>query len=137
MPGPTTYTTRELRVIAAILDVLTKARATNQRMGVPTTPDVMTAQFPTGHIVVVRWVEGLSSSAPRIQRALEKATRHRDGYQLDLAAPPDLGNITALRDPQPVTRGRAPVGTIVQDSVADSLARQDAQRGRLGLDPAG
>jgi hypothetical protein len=132
-----TFTTRELRVVAAILDVLTKARVTNERMGIPTTADVFTAQFPTGHIAVVRWTTGVQSDDPKRQRALERATRHRDSYQLDLDAQPSPDHVIALRDPQPVTRGRAPVASIVQGAVDDSRARQDAQRGRLGLDPAG
>jgi len=110
-----TYTTRELRVIAAILDVLTKARGTNTRMGIPTTPDVFTAQFPTGHVAVLRWTEAVRSDDPKRRRALEQATRHRAAYQLDLATQPDLENVAVLRDPQPVQRGREPVGAIVQD----------------------
>ena len=126
-----TFTTRELRV-AAILDVLTKARATNQRMGIPTTPDVFTAQFPTGHVAVVRWTEGVRGSDPKRQRAIEQATRHRAAYHLDLNAQPATGtDIVVLRDPQPVQRGREPVGAIVQDAVDDSLARQEANRARL------
>jgi hypothetical protein len=130
-----TWTTRELRVVAAILDVLTKARGTNQRMGIPTTPDTFTARFPTGHVAVLRWTTGVRSTDPDRQRALEKATRHRDGYQLDAAATPDLENVVILRDPQPIQRGRAPLSTITQD-IASSRNRTETNRRHL-LDNAG
>jgi hypothetical protein len=114
VPAFTTYTARDLRVVAAILDVLTKARATNQRMGIPTTPDEFTAQFPTGHIAVVHWTEGIQSSSARVQRALEKGTRHRAAYHLSMTEEPNLDEVTVLQDPQPVQRGHAPIGDIVQ-----------------------
>ena len=101
-----TYTARELRNIAAIVDVVTKARSANDRMGIPTTPDVFTARFPNGMLAVLRWVPGINSPDPKRRRALEQATRHRDGYQLDLGAQPDPENIIELRDPQPATRDR-------------------------------
>lgn len=99
-------TTRELRVVAAIVDGLNKARATNTRMGIPTTPDVFTARFPNGFEVVVRWTAGLQSSDPARQRVLERNARHRDGYLLDLATEPDLENVVPLKDPQPAQRGK-------------------------------
>jgi hypothetical protein len=132
-----TFTTRELRIVAAILDVLTKARATNERMGIPTTPDVFTAQFPTGHAAVLRWTEGVKSDDPKRRRALERGLRHRPGYQLDMDAKGDPDNAIVLRDPQPIQRGREPLGSIIQGAVDDSRDREAAQRVRLGLDPAG
>jgi hypothetical protein len=98
-------TTRELRVIAAILDGLTKARTTNARMGIPTTPDTFTARFPNGFECVVRWVAGLHSEDPKRQRVLERNARHRDGYLLDLGTTPDTENAIALKDPQGAKRG--------------------------------
>lgn len=130
-----TWTTRELRVVAAILDVLTKARATNQRMGIPTTPDTFTARFPTGHVVVLRWTRGIQGSTPDRQRAIERATRHRDAYQLDFSAQPDLENVTVLKDPQPVQRGRKPIGAIVQEDIDARQTAQATRRGHL-LDEA-
>lgn len=100
------YTARELRNAAAIMDVLTKARAANERMGIPTTPDLMTARFPTGMLAVLRWTPGIVSDDPKRRRALEQATRHRDGYQIDVTTAPDLENIVDLKDPQPASRGR-------------------------------
>jgi hypothetical protein len=126
-----TFTTRELRVVAAILDVLTKARVTNERMGIPATADVFTAQFPTGHVAVVRWATGVQSDDPKRQRALERSTRHRPSYHLDLNAQTAPDNVIVLRDPQPVTRGRAPVASIVQDAIDSSIGRQNAQHARL------
>ena len=126
-----TWTTRELRVVSAILDVLTKARTTNERMGVPTTPDTFTARFPTGHTAVLTWTLGIQGSTPDRQRALEKATRHRASYQLDLGAQPDLENVAILRDPQPIQRGSRPVADIVQEAVDTSQAREQAARHRI------
>ncbi|MDX2802730.1 hypothetical protein [Streptomyces scabiei] len=102
-----TFTTRELRSIAAILDGLNKARGHNTRMGVPTTPDVFTARFPTGLVAVLRWTEALHSDDPKQQRALELRARHRSGYVLDLDTPPDPANAFPLQDPQPAKRHRA------------------------------
>ncbi|WP_055692998.1 hypothetical protein [Streptomyces prasinopilosus] len=100
-----TLTTRELRVIAAILDGLNKARTLNTRMGVPTTPDAFPARFPTGHVFVLRWTEGVQSSDPKRKRIIEQAARHRDGYVLDLATPADFAAAVQLQDPQPAKRG--------------------------------
>lgn len=97
-------TTRELRVIAAILDGLNKARAFNARMGVHVTPNVFTARFPTGHTFVVRWTAGVHSEDPSRRRAIEQAARHRDGYQIDLGTQPDYDNVVKLANPQPAKR---------------------------------
>ncbi|MDX3047569.1 hypothetical protein PV378_13805 [Streptomyces scabiei] len=133
-----TLTTRELRVVAAILDGLTKARTLNTRMGVPTTPDVFTARFPTGLVVVLRWTAGIQSEDPKRQRLIERCARHRDGYQLDLAATPDPANAVTLQDPQPAKRGRDRLALSavadVDEVVRASLAQQDAQRARLGIE---
>lgn len=128
-------TTRELRVIAAVLDCLTKARTTNARMGIPTTPDVFTARFPTGFQAVVRWTPGLQSADHTRQRVLERCARHRDGYLLDLATTPDPDNAVALQDPQGAKRshGRPSVVADTDQVVRASLARQSEQRQRLGL----
>jgi len=99
------FTTRELRTVAAILDGLNKARGHNSRMGVPTTPDVFTARFPTGLVAVLRWTEALHSDDPKRQRALEQRARHRAGYVLDLDTTPDPAKAFPLQDPQPVKRG--------------------------------
>lgn len=111
-PAPTsgparmaTLTTREMRTIAAILDGLNKARVTNTRMGIPTTPDEFTARFPNGFTAVLRWTPGVQSPDATRQRTLERCARHRDGYQLDLAAPVDPTKAVQLQDPQPVKRG--------------------------------
>jgi hypothetical protein len=101
-----TLTTRELRLVAAILDGLNKARATNTRLGVPTTPDVITVRFPTGFLTVLRWAEGIQSDDPKRQRALERSARHREGYLIDLDATPDAEHAVDLHDPQPVKRSR-------------------------------
>jgi hypothetical protein len=125
------YTARELRNAAAIMDVLTKARTANQRMGIPTTPDLFTARFPTGMLAVLRWVPGVSSDDPKRRRALEQAARHRDSYQIDVSTAPDLDSIVVLKDPQPATRGRTELAATlhgepgalseaVQQVVADS-----------------
>lgn len=100
-----TLTTREMRTIAAILDGLNKARVTNARMGVPTTPDEFTARFPNGFTAVLRWTPGLHSTDPTRQRTLERRARHRDGYQIDLEAHADQARAIQIQDPQPVTRG--------------------------------
>lgn len=105
-----TLTTRELRTIAAILDGLNKARTTNARMGVPTTPDEFTARFPNGFTAVLRWTPGIQSPDPKRQRTLERCARHRDGYQLDVAAPADPAKAVQLQDPQPVKRMEIRVG---------------------------
>jgi hypothetical protein len=102
----TTFTTRELRSVAAILDGLNKARATNARLGVPTTPDVFPARFPTGLVAVLRWTEAARSDDPKRQRHLEQCARHRDGYVLDLDTPADFAAAIQLQDPQPAKRGR-------------------------------
>lgn len=101
-----TFTTRELRVVAAILDGLNKARATNARLGVPTTPDVFTARFPTGHVAVLRWTEGVQSPDPKRRRVLERCARHRDGYQIDLGTEADPTQAIPLQDPQQAKRPR-------------------------------
>jgi hypothetical protein len=59
----TTYTARQLRTIADRLEGLTKARQTNQVMGVPATPDAFPARFPSKHLGVVVWEEAALSSA--------------------------------------------------------------------------
>ncbi|MCX4886057.1 hypothetical protein [Streptomyces sp. NBC_00847] len=110
------YTARELRNAAAIMDVLTKARTANEGMGVPTTPDVMTVRFPTSMIAVLRWVPGVVSDDPKRRRVLEQAARHRASYQVDVGAQPDLENIVALKDPQPATRGRRELAVELQDT---------------------
>jgi hypothetical protein len=102
-----TFTTRELRTVAAILDGLNKARGHNTRMGVPTTPDVFTARFPNGLVAVLRWAEGVRSPDPKRQRLIERCARHRDGYQLDLGIPADPAKAVTLQDPQPVKRSHA------------------------------
>lgn len=101
----TTFTTRELRTVAAILDGLNKARGHNTRMGVPTTPDVFPARFPTGLVAVLRWTEAVHSEDPKRQRAIEQRARHRAGYVLDLDTPADLAAAIPLQDPQPAKRG--------------------------------
>lgn len=58
----TTYTARQLRTIADRLEGLTKARQTNQAMGVPTTPDTFAARFPSKHLGVVVWEEAALTS---------------------------------------------------------------------------
>jgi hypothetical protein len=116
------YTARELRNAAAIMDILTKARTANQRMGIPTTPDVMTVRFPTGMVAVLRWVPGVASDDPKRRRALEQATRHRDGYQVDVTTAPDLENITDLKDPQPATRDREELAVELHGDQGDMTA---------------
>ena len=62
----TTYTARQLRTIADRLEGLTKARQSNETMGVPTTPDHFPARFPSGHQGGVVWEQaGLTSAAAR------------------------------------------------------------------------
>ena len=99
-----TLTTRELRIVAAILDGLNKARTTNARLGVPTTPDVFPARFPSGFTAVLRWTEGIRSDDPKRQRAIEQSARHRAGYVLDLAAPFNPAAAVPLQDPQNAKR---------------------------------
>jgi hypothetical protein len=127
-----TFTTRELRSIAAILDGLNKARGHNTRMGVPTTPDVFTARFPTGLVAVLRWTEALHSDDPRQQRDLEHRARHRAGYVLDLDTTPDPANAFPLQDPQPAKRHRtqlrevpiAEAATAVREAATNGSARR-------------
>lgn len=127
-----TLTTRELRRLAAILDGLNKARAINSRMGVPTTPDVLTARFPTGHVFVVRWTKAVQGSDHTRQRTLEHAARHRDGYQIDLATEADPATAVHLQDPQPAKRGGnirvdLPAGPDAFEAVRDAAARHAAR----------
>lgn len=100
----TGYTPRDLRTIAAIVDTLTKARTTNQRLGVPAAPDTFTARFPNGVTAVIRWTPGETSNAVGAQRALERSTRHRAGYRVDFTTPVDPTNVIVLKDPQPAPR---------------------------------
>jgi hypothetical protein len=100
----TAFTARELRLIADHLETLTKARTANQRMGVPTTPDVFTARFHTGLYAVLKWRPGISSPKPSTQRYIQGTARHRDSYQLDLGAAPDVDNALTLHDPWQVKR---------------------------------
>lgn len=130
-----TFTTRELRTIAAILDGLNKARVTNARMGVPTTPDVFTARFPNGFVSVVRWTAGLHSTDPIRLRILERNARHRDGYLLDLHTPPDPDKAIALRDPQGAKRGPARPGPSHLPDGADEPILSRALRAKLAADP--
>lgn len=51
----TAYTPRQMRVIAAEVERLTKARRVNEQNGLPTTPDVMPKRFPDGTVGVLRW----------------------------------------------------------------------------------
>ncbi|MFJ9662829.1 hypothetical protein ACIRPR_33380 [Streptomyces griseoflavus] len=123
-----TLTTRELRVIAAILDGLNKARTLNTRMGVPTTPDVFPARFPTGHVFVLRWTEGVQSSNPTRKRTIEQAARHRDGYVIDFTAPADLAAAVRLQDPQPTKRGSNIRVELPAGAEASEAALRDAVR---------
>lgn len=102
----TPLTARDLRTIAALVDTLSKARATNERLGVPTSPDEFTARFPNGVTAVVRWTEAESSTIPGIQRALERCARHRNGYRVDFTTPCDPEHVITLKDPQPHARRR-------------------------------
>jgi hypothetical protein len=99
-----TLTTRELRVIAAIVDGLNNARTSNARLGVPTTPDVFPARFPNGFIAVLRWTEGVHSDDPKRQRFIERCARHREGYVLDLDTPAVVADAIPLQDPQGAKR---------------------------------
>lgn len=130
-----TLTTRELRVIAAILDGLNKARTSNERLGVSTTPDVFTARFPTGFVAVLRWTEAVQSTDPKRQRILERCARNRDGYQIDLSTTPDPTTAVTLQDPQAAKRGRPRIDVVanVDEAVRASLATEQTQRERLGL----
>lgn len=115
----TTLTTRELRAVAAILDGLNKARATNARLGVPTTPDVFPARFPTGLVAVLRWTEAVRSDDPKRQRHLERYARHRDGYVLDLDTPADFAAAIQLQDPQDAKRSRNRVEVHLEGRAVD------------------
>ncbi|MBJ6623661.1 hypothetical protein [Streptomyces sp. DHE17-7] len=130
-----TLTTRELRVIGEIMERLTKARAVNEELGVPTTPDVFTAQFPSGFVAVLRWVKGETSPDRRRQSQLERCVRHRDSYHLDLGTK-DLDPVNALilREPQPAKRARlheVPLDEAEQ-AVRQSLDRDKQRRGGPG-----
>jgi hypothetical protein len=128
-----TFTTRELRSIAAILDGLNKARGHNSRMGVPTTPDVFTARFPTGLVAVLRWTEGVHSDDPKRQRAIEQRARHRAGYVLDLDTEADLAAAIPLQDPQPVKRGNRVHVDLRGGAHVTDIARQAVRDNPNGL----
>lgn len=129
------YTARELRNASATMDVLTKARAANERMGIPTTPDVMTVRFPTGMVAVLRWVPGITSDDPKRRRILAQAARHRDCYQIDVTTAPDLENIVLLKDPQPATRGRTELAVELHGD-PNSLSEATAHTSAPGDGPA-
>jgi len=95
-----TLTTREIRVIADIIERLNKARAANTEFGIPTTPDVFTARFPSGFVAVLRWTEGVRSPDPKRQSYIERCARHRDGYQLDVDTPAEPEQAVQFMDPQ-------------------------------------
>ncbi len=92
-------TTRDLRVIADVIERLTRARKANDRVGVSHTPDVMNVRFPTGHVAVVRWFAAVHSDDPAQQRIIELGVRHRSGYQLDLATRADPTKASQLHGP--------------------------------------
>ncbi|MEU9616909.1 hypothetical protein AB0D56_36115 [Streptomyces sp. NPDC048209] len=79
----TDCTPRELRIIADHVERLTKARVVNQQLGVATTPDTVTVDFPNGFTGVIRWTPAQRSPNPTKHRALVNNTRHREAYHLD------------------------------------------------------
>lgn len=54
-PPMTAYTPRQLRVVAAEIERLTKARRTNETNGLPTTPDFLPVRFPDRTLAILRW----------------------------------------------------------------------------------
>lgn len=53
----TAYTPRQMRVIAAEVERLTKARRVNEQNRLPTTPDVHPVKFPDGTVGILRWAK--------------------------------------------------------------------------------
>lgn len=79
----TAYTPRQLRVIAAEIERLTKARRTNDTNGLPTTPDELPVKFPDGTLAVLRW--GRPEVAERgVQNSPIFGNVNRPQYLLDM-----------------------------------------------------
>lgn len=115
-------TPRQLRTIADRVEALTKARHDNQAMGVPTTPDVFDCRFPSGHRGTVTWTEASLSSA---------TARARNGGQPVYRYVVELHDDTATGGDEHTTVIALDPATDVQQAIASSLDRAEAQRRRL------
>jgi hypothetical protein len=78
-------TPRELRIIADHVERLTKARVVNTQLGIDTTPDTISIDFPNGYTGTAIWMPGVHSDDPKRRQRIAQHARHRDCYQLDVA----------------------------------------------------
>ncbi|MEV5131036.1 hypothetical protein AB0K87_11085 [Streptomyces sp. NPDC053705] len=118
----TDCTPRELRIIADHVERLTKARVVNQQLGVPTTPDELTVNFPNGYTGTVRWAPRLTSTTPVERQAIARSARHRDAYLLD------PGTLQRTREPRATRSPHLSVGTPAANATAALTALQAGAR---------
>ena len=124
-------TPRELRIIADHLERLTKARVVNQQLGVASTPDTVTVDFPNGFTGTVHWTTGQTGATPAQHQAIARHGRHRDAYRLDPASLENTGSTHRGIHPVPALpkSNRAAAALAALQAGARAQAARNAEPG--------
>lgn len=145
----TSFTPRELRIVADHVERVTKARVVNTQLGVEATPDVLTVRFPNGIVGTLHWTPGRRGATAAQQRGISTAARHRAGYTVDPVslkwdeAPARIvtingqdvtGDLADPRQADPYTAlSRAADPLVPRDLAAGQIIRRTPRNGGSGV----